>query len=136
VLTARTGVDHPAPDRKFDEGGQSKVRSERSATGLTGRAVGMPTISGARIVVTTLNKILAIAGVVVLLGGVALGFRSVSAGGTDCGSAFQPAAGLTPMACDNALNGAGTLVTIVISAGVLCLIAAVTVKMVRDKVSA
>jgi len=136
VLTARTGVDHPAPDRKFDEGGQSKVRSERSATGLTGRAVGMPTISGARSVVTTLNKILAIAGAVVLLGGVALGFRSVSAGGTDCGSAFQPAAGLTPMACDNALNGAGTLVTIVISAGVLCLIAAVTVKMVRDKVSA
>ena len=41
-----------------------------------------------------------------------------------------------PMACDNALNSAGTLVTIVISAGVLCLVAAVTVKVVRDKVSA
>ena len=96
----------------------------------------MPTISGAWIVVTTLNKILAIAGVGIVLGGVLLGFRSVSAGGTDCGSAFQPAAGLTPMACDNALNGAGTLVTIVISAGVLCLIAAAAVTVVRDKVSA
>ena len=38
------------------------------------------------------------------------------------------------MACDNALNGAVTLVTIVISAGVLCLIAAAAVKVVRDKV--
>jgi hypothetical protein len=96
----------------------------------------MPTISGAGTVVTTLNKILAIAGVALLLGGVALGFRSVSAGGTVCGSAFQPAAGITPMACDNALGSAGTLVTVVISAGVLCLIAAVTVKVVRDKVNA
>ncbi|WP_433166949.1 hypothetical protein [Kribbella sp. CA-247076] len=96
----------------------------------------MPRQLGAGIVVTTLNKVLAIAGVVVLLGGVALGFRSVSAGGTDCGSAFRPAAGITPMACDNALNGAGTLVTIVISAGVLCLIAAAAVKVVRDKAHA
>ncbi|MFI7061451.1 hypothetical protein ACIBL3_10740 [Kribbella sp. NPDC050124] len=96
----------------------------------------MPTLVGAGIVVTTLNKILAIAGVVVTLGGVALGFRSVSAGGTVCGSAFQPAAGITPMACDNALNSSGTLVTVVISAGVLCLIAAAAVKVVRDKVSA
>lgn len=96
----------------------------------------MPAISGAGIVVTTLNKILAIAGVVVTLGGVALGFRSVSAGGTVCGSAFQPAAGITPMACDNALNSSGTVVTIVISAGVLCLIAAAAVKVVRDKVNA
>ena len=96
----------------------------------------MPAISGAGIAVTTLNKILAAAGVLLVLGGVALGFRSVSAGGTDCGSAFRPAAGITPMACDNALNGAGTLVTIVISAGALCLIAAAAVKVVRDKVSA
>jgi hypothetical protein len=96
----------------------------------------MPRISGAGIVVTTLNKILAIAGVIITLGGVALGFRSVSAGGTVCGSAFQPAAGITPMACDNALNGAGTLVTIVISAGLLCLIAAAAVKVVRAKVNA
>jgi len=96
----------------------------------------MPTISGTGIAVTTLNKILAIAGVVLLLGGVLLGFRSVTAGGTVCGSAFRPAAGITPMACDNALNGAVTLVTIVISAGVLCLIAAAAVKVVRDKVSA
>ncbi len=96
----------------------------------------MPTISGAGIAVTTLNKILAAAGVVLVLGGVALGFRSVSAGGMDCGSAFRPAAGITPMACDSALNGAGTLVTVVISAGVLCLVAAAAVKVVRDKVSA
>ena len=107
------------------------------ATGLTGRAVGMPEnryrISGAGLTVTTLNKILAVAGVALLIVGALLGFRSVSAAGTDCGSAFQPAAGITPMACDNALNGAGTLVTIVISAGMLCLVAAVTVKVVRDR---
>ena len=96
----------------------------------------MPANSGAGLAVTTLNKILGIAGAALLLAGVLLGFRSVSAGGTDCGSAFQPAAGITPMACDNALNSSGTLVTIVISAGVLCLVAAVTVKVVRDKVSA
>jgi uncharacterized membrane protein len=96
----------------------------------------MPTISGAGIAVTTLNKILAAAGVVLLLGGILLGFRSVTAGGMDCGSAFQPAAGITPMACDNALNSAVTLVTIVVGAGVLCLIAAAAVKVVRDKVNA
>jgi hypothetical protein len=94
----------------------------------------MPTISGAGLAVTTLNKILAGAGLVLLLAGVLLGFRSVSAGGTNCGSAFRPAAGITPMACDNALNGASTLTTIVLSAGALCLIAAVTVKVLRDKV--
>jgi hypothetical protein len=38
------------------------------------------------------------------------------------------------MACDNALNAASTLVTVVMSAGVLCLIAAVAVKVVRDRV--
>ena len=135
MLTARSGVEDPATDRKFDQGGQSRS-GERSATGLTGRAVGMSTISGAGIAVMTLNKILAAAGVLLLLGGVLLGFRSVTAGGTDCGSAFQPAAGITPMACDNALNSAVTLVTIVVSAGVLCLIAAAAVKVVRDKVSA
>ena len=101
----------------------------------------MPETNCAGVVVTTLNKILAIVGTVLVLGGLALGFRSVSAGGTDCGSAFQPAGGVTPMACDGALNSAGTLVTIVLSAGVLCLIAAVTVRvvlarLVRAKVSA
>jgi hypothetical protein len=94
----------------------------------------MPAISGAGLTVTTLNKILAIAGAALLLGGVLLGFRSVSSGGADCGSTFQPAAGITPMACDNALNGAATLVTIVMSAGAVCLIAAVAVKLVRDRV--
>ncbi|TCO40590.1 hypothetical protein EV646_117131 [Kribbella antiqua] len=136
MLTCRSGVDPSAPDRKFDAGWSVEVRSECSATGLTGHAVGVPAISGAGIVVTTLNKVLAIAGVALLLGGVALGFRSVSAGGIDCGSTFQPAAGLTPMACDSRLNSASTLVTIVISAGVLALIAAATVKVVRDKASA
>ena len=37
------------------------------------------------------------------------------------------------MACDNAVNGASTLTTIVISVGVLCLIAAVVVKVVKDR---
>jgi len=101
-----------------------------------GSAIGMPAIGGADLAMTTLNKILGFAGAALLLVGVLLGFRSVSSGGTDCGSAFQPAAGITPMACDSALNGAGTLVTIVISAGVLFLVAAATVKVVRDKARA
>jgi hypothetical protein len=83
--------------------------------------------------VITLNKILGGAGLVLLVGGALLGFRSVSASGTDCGSAFRPAGGITPMACDNALNAASTLTTVVMSAGVLCLIAAVVVKVVRDR---
>jgi hypothetical protein len=90
-------------------------------------------ISGAGQTVTALNKVLGVAGVVLLLGGALLGFRTVSASGTNCGSAFRPAAGITPMACDNALNGASTLTTIVIIAGVLCLIAAVAVKVLHDR---
>ena len=81
----------------------------------------------------SLNKILGAAGLVLLAGGALLGFRSVSESGTDCGSAFQPAGGITPMACDNALNGAGTLTIVVMSAGVLCLIAAGALKVIRDR---
>ena len=88
---------------------------------------------GAGQTVITLNKVLGAVGVVMLLGGALLGFRTVSASGVDCGSAFRPAAGITPMACDNAVNGASTLTTIVISVGVLCLIAAVVVKVVKDR---
>ncbi|TCC01680.1 hypothetical protein [Kribbella soli] len=93
----------------------------------------MPTIGGSGLTVISLNKILGAAGLVLLVGGALLGFRSVSASGTDCGSAFQPAGGITPMACDNALNGASTLTTVVMSAGVLLLIAAVAVKIIRDR---
>ncbi|HWD78552.1 MAG TPA: hypothetical protein VG497_06720 [Kribbella sp.] len=82
---------------------------------------------------TALNKVLGAVGVVLLVAGALLGFRTVSASGTSCGSAFRPAAGITPMACDNALSGASTLTTIVISAGVLCLIAAVAVKILHDR---
>lgn len=88
---------------------------------------------GAGQTVITLNKVLGAVGVVLLLGGALLGFRTVSSSGVDCGSAFRPAAGITPMACDNAVNGASTLTTIVISVGVLCLIAAVVVKVVKDR---
>ncbi|NIK61732.1 hypothetical protein [Kribbella shirazensis] len=94
----------------------------------------MPTtVSGAGLAVITLNKILGGAGMVLLVAGVLLGFRTVSASGTECGSAFRPAAGITPMACDNALNGASTLTIVVLIAGVLCLIGAVAIKLVRDR---
>jgi hypothetical protein len=85
---------------------------------------------------TAINKILIAAGVVLLLAGVGMGFRSVSAAGADCGSVFQPAAGITPMACDGRLNNSGTLVTLILVAGGLCLAAALTVKVVRDRVTA
>jgi hypothetical protein len=96
--------------------------------------VGIGVRSGAGM--TAVNKVLIGVGVVLLLAGVGLGFRSVSAAGTDCGSVFQPAAGITPMACDGRLNNSGTLVTLILVAGGLCLAAALTVKVVRDRVSA
>ena len=86
--------------------------------------------------VTTVNKVLIIAGVALLLGGVLFGFRSLSAAGTDCGSVFQPAAGITPMACDGRLNNSSTLVAVIMVAGALCLVAALTVKVVRNRVAA
>ena len=98
-----------------------------------GCAVGMPTTSGSGFPVTALNKILAVAGAVLVVAGVLLGFRSVEAAGANCGAPFQPAAGITPMACDNALNGASTLVTVVLGIGAVCLLAAVAVKVVRGK---
>ncbi|WP_203589816.1 hypothetical protein [Streptomyces sp. SID13031] len=85
---------------------------------------------------TAINKVLIFAGVTLVLAGVGLGFRSVSAGGATCGSVFQPAGGITPMACDGRLNNSGTLVTLVLVAGGLCLAAAFTVKVVRDRVAA
>ena len=85
---------------------------------------------------TAVNKILIIAGVALLLGGVGLGFRSVSAAGIDCGSVFQPAGGITPMACDGRLNSSSTLVMLVLVAGGLCLAVALTVKVIRDRVAA
>lgn len=95
----------------------------------------MPAGTGVGTIVTTLNKILAIGGVALLLGGLGLGFRSVSASAVDCGSVFQPAGGITPMACDGRLNSSATLVTVIMVVGALCLAAAITVKVVRDKVS-
>ncbi|MEU8222032.1 hypothetical protein [Kribbella sp. NPDC048915] len=80
-----------------------------------------------------LNRILGIAGLVLLVVGALLGFRSVSAAGVDCGSAFQPARGITPMACDGALSNTSTLTMVVMSAGVLCLIAALAIKVLRDR---
>jgi hypothetical protein len=83
--------------------------------------------------VAILKRILGGAGAALVFAGVLLGFRSVSAAGVNCGSAFQPAAGITPMACDNTLNSSGTLVTIVICAGAVCLVASLTLKVVRDR---
>jgi hypothetical protein len=93
----------------------------------------MPADTSVGGLVTTLNKILAIAGVGLLLGGLALGFRSVSVGATACGSVFTPAGGITPMACDGRLNNAATLVTVIMVLGAVSLAAAITLKVVRDR---
>ncbi|MEV8373143.1 hypothetical protein AB0P21_10430 [Kribbella sp. NPDC056861] len=85
---------------------------------------------------TAVNKVLIFAGVALLLGGLGFGFRTVSIAGTPCGSVFQPAAGITPMACDGRLDSSGTLVTLLLVAGGLCLAAALAVKVVRDRVTA
>ncbi|MFK4088073.1 hypothetical protein ACI2LF_28440 [Kribbella sp. NPDC020789] len=84
---------------------------------------------------TVLNRVLGVAGVVFLVGGIALGFRSVSSSGTYCGSAFRTAAGITPMTCDSALSSAGTLVTVVIAFGALLLIASIAVKWFAGRTS-
>ncbi|GAA1562874.1 hypothetical protein GCM10009789_14940 [Kribbella sancticallisti] len=96
----------------------------------------MPAEAGVGATMTAANKILSIAGVALLLGGVLLGFRSVAAAGMDCGSVFQPAGGITPMACDGRLSNSSTLVILVMVAGALCLAAAVAVKVVHDRVHA
>jgi hypothetical protein len=80
-----------------------------------------------------LTRILGLVGVVLILAGVVVGFRSVSAVGTDCGSAFQPAAGITPMACDSRLNGAGVDVALLTGAGVILGAAGMTIRIVRDR---
>ncbi|GAB2575225.1 hypothetical protein GCM10027269_34400 [Kribbella endophytica] len=110
-----------------------EVGSERSVTGQSGRAVGRPAGNGVGAIVTTMNKVLAFAGVVLLLVGLGLGFRSVSVGSVDCGSAFSPAGGITPMACDGQLNNSVTLVTVLLVAGVLALLVALVLKLVHDR---
>lgn len=122
-------MDRAAEDRKFGSGCSRGQGRKRHATGKPAGA-GESAVGP---VVTTLNKILAAAGVVLLLGGLWLGFRSVSASGTNCGSAFQPAAGITPMDCDGRLERSATLVAIVVGLGVLCVAGSVVVKVVRDR---
>jgi hypothetical protein len=80
-----------------------------------------------------LTKILGLIGVALILAGVAIGFRSESVAGTDCGSAFLPAAGITPMACDSLLNGAGRDVAWLVGAGVIVGAAGITIRIVRDR---
>jgi hypothetical protein len=96
-------------------------------------AVGMPPkgrlVQGS----VVLTRILGLIGVVLILSGVMVGFRSVSAAGTDCGSAFQPAAGITPMACDSQLDGAGADVALLAGAGVIVGAAGITIRVVRDR---
>jgi hypothetical protein len=125
-------VDRRTAGRKFIKV-SVEVGSERSVTGQSGRAVGTPAGDGVGAIVTTMNKILAAAGVVLVLVGLGLGFRSVSADGVNCGSAFSPARGITPMACDGQLDSSVTLVTVVLVAGVLLLAVALVLKLVRDR---
>ena len=80
-----------------------------------------------------LTRVLGLIGVVLILAGVAFGFRSVSAAGTDCGSAFQPAAGITPMACDSRLDRAGVDVALLVGVGVIVGAAGITIRIVRDR---
>jgi hypothetical protein len=80
-----------------------------------------------------LTRILGLIGVVLILAGVAIGFRSESSAGTDCGSAFRPAAGITPMACDSRLNGAGVDVAWLVGAGVIVGATGITIRIVRDR---
>jgi hypothetical protein len=80
-----------------------------------------------------LTRILGLIGVVLILAGVMFGFRSVFAAGTDCGSAFQPAAGITPMDCDSRLNGAGVDVMLLAGAGVIVSAAGITIRIVSDR---
>jgi hypothetical protein len=96
-------------------------------------AFGMPSKGRLVQVQVVLTKLLGLIGVLLILAGVVVGFRSVSAVGTDCGSAFQPAAGITPMACDSLLNSAGVDVALLTGAGVIVGAAGITIRIVRDR---
>jgi hypothetical protein len=109
---------------------------EQGVNGWNGdvsRRFGMPSKGRLVQVQVVLTKILSVIGVALILAGVVVGFRSVSAEGTDCGSAFQPAAGITPMACDDRLDGAGVDVALLAGAGAIVGAAGITIRIVRDR---
>jgi hypothetical protein len=77
-----------------------------------------------------LNKVLGLAGLVLLAAGLVFALRPVSVDSIDCGSVFQPVTGITPMECDNrvadrervaAMLGGAGLVGVVLSIGIAAL---------------
>lgn len=79
------------------------------------------------------SKGLGVLGTVLLVAGLALGFRSVSAAGGNCGSVFDPAAGITPMACDARLENSGRIVAGLIILGIIAIVAALVLISRRDR---
>jgi hypothetical protein len=80
-----------------------------------------------------LNKILGGAGVILVLVAIALGVRGVTATGEDCGSVFQSAKNITPMACDDRLSSRETAVAVAAGAGVAGVVASIAITIVRER---
>lgn len=79
------------------------------------------------------SKALGVLGTTLLVAGLALGFRPVSAAGGNCGSVFDPAAGITPMACDARLENSGRIVAGLVVVGIIAIVAAMVLVSRRDR---
>ena len=80
-----------------------------------------------------LNKILGGAGVILLLLATTFGVRGVTAAGEDCGSIFQPAKNITPLACDDRVSSRETAVAVAAGAGMAGVLASIAITIVRER---
>jgi hypothetical protein len=80
-----------------------------------------------------LSRVLGALGVVLLLAAAALGLQSVTAVGEDCGSTFQPAHGITPLACDDKLSSRGTAVAASGGIGAVGVAASISMTFLRER---
>jgi hypothetical protein len=80
-----------------------------------------------------LNKLLGGAGLVLLAAGLVFAFRPVSVDGINCGSVFQPARGITPMACDNRVADRERVVAMLGGAGLVSGVLSIGIAVLRDR---
>jgi hypothetical protein len=80
-----------------------------------------------------LNKVLGVAGLVLLAAGLVFALRPVSVEGIDCGSVFQPATGITPMACDNRVADRERVAAMLGGAGLVGAVLSIGIATLRDR---
>jgi hypothetical protein len=80
-----------------------------------------------------LNKLLGLAGLVLLAAGLVFALRHVSVDGIDCGSVFQPATGITPMECDNRAGDRERVAAMLGGAGLFGAVLSIGIAALRDR---